>query len=102
MAENKETVEQKIAQWKKKWPKGVYKYESEDGKTAYLHAPDRAVIGAAIVESHGDPIRHNEFVLNNCWIEGDECLRTEDRYFLSLQGFLDSMVETVRGELKKL
>ena len=99
---DKEAMEVKIAQWKKRWPTGVYRYESEDGKAAYLHAPDRSVIGAAIIEAQGDPVRHNEFVLNNCWIEGDECLRKEDRYFLGLQSYLDSMVEMVRGSLKKL
>lgn len=38
----------------------------------------------------------------NCWIDGDEELRTDDKYFMGLSQKVSELVEIKVGELKKL
>jgi hypothetical protein len=95
-------LEQKIAGWKEKYPKGVFAYQTEDGKTCYLHTPERKALSAAAVVGKNDPLKYNEILLNNCWIEGDEVIKSEDKYFLGVSGKLNDLVEIAEGELKKL
>jgi len=99
---DKKDLEQKILGWKEKYPKGVFVYETEDGKTCYLHAPERKALSAAAVVGKNDPLKYNEILLNNCWLEGDEAIKKEDKYFLGISGKLAELVEIAEGELKKL
>lgn len=94
------TVEQKIERWKAQYGE-VYKYEV-DGKECYLHKPDRKTLGAASVIGNKDPMKYNEVMLNNCWIEGDEIIKTNDAYFMGVSQVLASLIEVKEGELKKL
>lgn len=94
------TIEQKVEEWKKKHV-DVYLYEV-DGKKCYLRKPDRKTLSAAAVIGKNDPLRYNEILLNNCWLDGDEEIKTEDKYFLGISGRLAELVEVSEGELKKL
>ena len=49
-----------------------------------------------------DPMRVNEVLATNCWLGGDEAIRTEDRYFLGLVDVLGGLIDKVAGELKKV
>lgn len=93
------TAEQ-IAAWKKKHGK-VYKVESE-GKVGYLRRPDRKIISAATVIGNGDNLKSKEVVIGNCWLGGDEELKTDDKYFLALAGLVDEMIEIAQMELKEV
>lgn len=90
----------KIAVWKKKFG-DIYVYEA-DGKKCYLHRPSRAVVSAASVIGKEDPFKFAEVVLENCWLDGDECLRTDDAYFMGLSQQISQLVEIKTGQLKKL
>ena len=79
----------------------IFLYEA-DGMTCILKRPNRTVISAASSVGTSDPLKFAEVILTNCWIEGDETLRTEDRYFLGLQQQINELVEIKVGKLKKL
>ncbi|WP_234169570.1 hypothetical protein [Bacteroides thetaiotaomicron] len=94
------TIEQKICEWKAKHG-DVFQVEV-DGRVAYLKRPDRKVLGAAAVTGKSDPMKYNEVILNNCWLEGDEEIRTNDAMFLGVSAQLAEIIEIKEATLKKL
>ena len=100
MEKNEKTIAQKIEEWKAKYGE-VFMYEV-DGKKCYLHKPSRSVLSAAASTSKGDNIRYNEFVLKNCWIDGDEEIRKDDGLFIGISQQLTELIGIKEGELKKL
>ena len=94
------TIEQKITEWKAKHG-DVFQVEV-DGRVAYLKRPDRKVLGAAAVTGKSDPMKYNEVILNNCWLEGDEEIRTNDPMFLGVSAQLAEIIEIKEATLKKL
>lgn len=94
------TIEQKISEWKAKHG-DVFQVEV-DARVAYLKRPDRKVLGAAAVTGKSDPMKYNEVILNNCWLEGDEEIRTNDAMFLGVSAQLAEIIEIKEATLKKL
>lgn len=94
------TLEKKIEQWKQKYG-DVYTI-TVAGKVAYLHRPDRRTLSAAAVVGQKDPIKYNEILLANCWIEGDMEIQTNDSLFFGVSAQLSELVQVEEAELKKL
>lgn len=94
------TIEQKIEEWKAKHG-DVYKVEV-DGREAYLKRPSRKALSAAAVVGKSDPMKYNEVLLANCWLEGDEEIKTNDSLFLGVSGQLAELIEIKEASLKKL
>jgi len=69
---------------------------------AYLKKPNRKALGAAAVVGKADPMKYNEILLNNCWIEGDEKIKTDDSLFLGVSAQLAELIEIKEASLKKL
>lgn len=108
------TLEKKIEQWKQKYGE-VYRIDvnakSEEEllpgeempiKTCFVKKPDRKTLSAASVVGQKDPMKYNEVMLKNCWIEGDEDIMTDDGLFLGACGQLSEIVQVREGQLKKL
>lgn len=105
IAENKEvegveTMQSKIDGWKKKYGR-VFRLDV-DGHTAYVRIPDRHVLSLAAIEGGKDPIRYNEVVLRNCWLDGDERIKTDDGLFLGASAKLQELIDVKEAELKEL
>lgn len=112
--ENKQkTIEQKIEEWKRKYGSvysvevkaaGVANPDSDEAgvKVCYLRKPDRKALSAASVVGAADPFKYNEILLSNCWIEGDEEIRTDDSYFLGVSAKLGELIEIKEASIKKL
>lgn len=100
MKQEEKTIETKIAEWKKKHG-DVFLYTA-DSKACYLKKPDRKTLSAAAAIGQNDPLKYNEILLNNCWLGGDEEIRTDDGLFLGISQKLAELVEVREGELKKL
>ncbi len=98
--QEEKTIEQKIQEWKEKYG-DVYRVDV-DGHTAYLKKPSRKALGAAAVIGKSDPMKYNEFLLNNCWLEGDEVIKTDDALFLGVSAQLAEIIEIKEATLKKL
>ena len=57
---------------------------------------------ASSMAGQNDPYKFAEVILVNCWLGGDEALRSEDKYFMGLSQKLNEIVEIRVGEIKKL
>lgn len=95
----KATKEQ-IATWKAKYGE-VFELSADD-KHCYLHSPSRKALGYASMAGKENPLKFNEVILNECWIEGDEELRTDDAYFLGMSEQLASLIQVKQVEMVKL
>lgn len=92
----------KIEGWKKQY-KGVTLITTPEGdKKAFLRAPDRKIV--SMVKSLGgtDEVAVCELILDACWLEGDEELRTDDTYFLAIMPQVNDLLELKEVTLKKL
>jgi hypothetical protein len=94
-----EITKTQIEQWKKQYG-GVYQYTSGELK-CFLKRPDRKIL-AFVRETNDTPMKFNEALINNCWLSGDEELRTDDKYFLGLSAKIDEIIEVETGEMLKL
>lgn len=93
-------TDKQIQEWKKKHGE-IFLVEVED-KKAYLKAPDRKTLSAASAIGAKDPIKFNETILKNCWIEGDKELLEDDKYFLAVGQQIDKLIEVKEASIKKL
>jgi hypothetical protein len=95
----KATKEQ-IAEWKAKHGK-VYCVKVDD-KACYLKKPGRKILGYATVAGKDNPMKFNEVLLNDCWLGGDEEIKTDDTLFLSVSPKLSELIVTKEAELEEL
>lgn len=95
----KATKEQ-IKNWKAKYG-DVFAIEI-DGKYAYFKPAIRKIVRFATSKGQTNPMAFAEAIIENCWIGGDEELKTNDSYFLSLMQKVDELVEIKEATLKKL
>lgn len=91
---------EQIDQWKKKY-ENVYRVEVGD-KACYLHSPDRKTMSYASSIGQKDPMKFNEIILNNCWLAGDEEIKTKDSYFMGVSAKLADIIEVAEAKLEKL
>ena len=91
---------EQIESWKKRHGE-VFAYEVDD-RIGYLRRPTRQVVSMASMAGQNDPYKFAEVILVNCWLGGDEALRSEDKYFMGLSQKLNEIVEIRVGEIKKL
>lgn len=98
-------TEAQIKAWKAKYGQIVkitLKDEANGDKTCYLHKPSRKALGFASMAAKENPLKFNEVILNECWIDGDEEIRTDDELFLSASSKVAEMIELKEAELEKL
>ena len=68
----------------------------------YLKKPSRKALGYASFASKNNPLNFNEVILNDCWLGGDESIRTDDSKFLGISGAIAQLIEVKEAEIKKL
>lgn len=73
-----------------------------DGKQAYLKKPDRKVLSYAMARAQISPLGFAEAILENCWLAGEEAIKTDDSLFLAVSSKLDELLQVKEAELKKL
>lgn len=94
-------TQEQIDAWKKKHGE-IFLISFEDGKAAYLKKPDRKVLSYAMTKMQTNPLAFAETILNQCFIGGDEEVKTDDNYFLGAASQLEGIMEVKTAELKKL
>jgi hypothetical protein len=67
---------------------------------AYLKKPSRKVISMATAVGGRDPIRFGELILENCWLGGDENIKTNDELFLAANSILGDLIKIRTATLK--
>jgi hypothetical protein len=95
----KATKEQ-LAEWKAKH--GDVFCIKVDEKVCYLKKPGRKALGYATVAGKENPMKFNETLLNECWLGGDEDIKTNDDLFLSISAILPEIITKKEAELVKL
>lgn len=91
---------EQIEAWKQKHG-DVYEL-SYEGVVGYIRKPDRKVMSMASTLGANDHIKYNEIILSNCWLGGDERLKTDDALFFGATKELAKLIEVKEVELKKL
>ena len=95
-----EATAEQIARWKEQHGK-VYKI-TVDGKVCYLKRPSRKVLSYATAAGKDDPLKFNEAVLRECWLGGDEVIKTDDALFMGVGARLADIIEIKQAELEEL
>jgi len=93
-------TKEQIAEWKAKHG-GIFRITVED-KACYLKKPSRKALGYASMAGKENPLKFNEVMLNDCWLAGDEEIKTDDSLFLSVSPKLSELIEVKTSELEKL
>ena len=95
-----DVTKEQIKQWKAKY-KEVFVLRVDD-TVAYLRTPDRATLSYASTLATKDPMKFNEAILTNCWLGGDEEIKTDDALFLSASSKLGELIQIKEATLEKL
>lgn len=95
-----DVTKEQIKQWKAKY-KEIFVLRVDD-KVAYLRTPDRATLSYASTLATKDPMKFNEAILTNCWLGGDEEIKTDDALFLSASSKLGELIQIKEATLEKL
>lgn len=91
---------EQIATWKKQHG-DIFKVTVE-GHECFLKRPDRKTLAYATRAGGQDPIKFNEIILNGCWLDGDETIKTDDTLFLGVSGKLAELIDVKEAEIVKL
>jgi hypothetical protein len=93
-------TKEQIKEWKTKFG-DVFKI-TVDGKVAYFRKPSRKTLGYAAVAGKENPLKFNEVIMRDCFLGGDEEIKTDDTLFLSASSKIGDIIETKEAELEKL
>lgn len=83
-----------------KAPNGVFCLRVEDAK-AWLKNIDRKLVSMVSMTAGHDPIEAAEVILENCWLEGDERIKTDDGYFFGAMTQLQALRAMKAAQIKK-
>ncbi len=103
MEEEKKSTfsEAQIQQYKKDHGR-IFRYRSDDGKEAILKSPSLQTIDACRAISNRSPLKFDQALAENCWVDGDKELLTVDKYRAGLYDWLASIIDKVSGQLEEL
>jgi hypothetical protein len=73
-----------------------------EDKACILKKPSRKVLSYATSVAAKDPMKFNEIMLNDCFVAGDEEIKTDDSYFLAAASKISDLIEVKESELVKL
>lgn len=73
-------------------------------KVAYLKKPTRQHLkfAQAALKKQNSELDFNETLLNNCWIDGDPEIKTDDAYILGAGAFIGNILDIADAELEEL
>lgn len=71
-------------------------------KVCYLKTPSRKALSFAAAAGQTDPLRYNEIILKDCWLDGDDEIMTNNGLFLSVSAKLPGLIDIKEAELVKL
>lgn len=97
---NPATPEQ-IAAWKESYG-NIYEVPTEDGRVIYLRKPSKDDLLYAASVGSSSNLAFNEAVAGNCIIGGDMELFDDPGAFVVICNLVDTLVEPVALQIKKL
>lgn len=95
-------TEEQIAKYKKAHGE-IFQFTSKEGEVScLLRKPTRKELSYASMAGQNDPIKFSELILSNCWLAGDEEIKTDDELFMGVSQLLGELVKVKSFELEKL
>ena len=91
---------QRIEELKAKYPGRDLFLITVGDKGCVLRSPGRQDLSYASVAT--DPIKVNEVLLKQLWVEGDEEVRTDDSLFMAVCSKMEQVLRVKEAEIKKL
>lgn len=101
LAQDSEALQNQINAWKAEHGE-IFYFKVGNDKECYLKKPSRQTMSYAAVAAQTDPLQYNEVILNECWLAGDEVIKTDTGLFLSISQYLPGLVQMVEVEMVKL
>jgi hypothetical protein len=95
-----EATPEQIEAWKKKHGK-VFQIKTGES-VGYIYKPGRREMSYAGQVGATNPLGFSEAILNNCWLGGDETIKTDDEKFLAVSSQLDKIIAIGEAEIKEL
>jgi hypothetical protein len=97
------TQEQKD-QWKKENGRVFVLEATAEGKTymAYIRRPKRNEYSYALARMQKDPMEYVGSIMRNCWLGGDEEMKTEPGLLVGIMPQLDEVVGAAEVSVKEL
>lgn len=96
-----QATEDQIAEWKKKHG-NIFRIAVEDQHSCYLCTPNRNQLSYAATAGKTDPLKFNETILRECWLGGDEEIKTDDSLFLAASSQLTEIIKVKKATVEKL
>ena len=97
----KEVTQGQINAWKKEYGE-IFRFNVGKDKVCFLKKPSRNALSYASMAAQTDPLKYNEYILEDCWLAGDEEIKTDNGLFLSIGQKLPLLIEMVEVEMVKL
>lgn len=101
LSQNPEALQNKINAWKAEYGE-IFYFKVGTDKECYLKKPSRQTLSYAAMAAQTDPLQYNEVILNECWLAGNEEIKTDTGLFLSISQHLPNLVQMVEVEMVKL
>ena len=103
---NDKRIEDEIIKVQKEHPQVSYRIEVE-GMVCYLRKIDRATLEQAMglmMKTRGNPeyIRAGEVILLNCWVTGDDIIKSDEQYLMAACMTAYELMEMKSATLKKI
>jgi hypothetical protein len=73
-----------------------------DGTTILLAKPSRKIVSLALAKGKTDALAMSEVLIQNCWLGGDESLKTDVGLAISLMPRVDEILGVKQLEIKNL
>lgn len=83
----------------KKDKQDVYRISANE-KIAYISQPSRKDVATMLMLD--DDVKKAEYLLDKCWLSGDECFKEEDEYFLPIHSSVEFVLGSKRAAVGKL
>lgn len=94
-------TKEQIAAYKAAHPEGLSLFEVEDGKSCILHEPSRQ--DYSYICACNDPVAANELIVNQLWVDGDEIIKTNFKYTVSVASqATDTILRKMEVKVKNL
>ena len=72
-----------------------------EGSVGYFKRADRQVMRMAMPFLNTDRIKYMEIIIENCWLAGDEKMKTDDDAFFALTDAVPDITAKKSAEIKK-
>lgn len=94
-----------LKQWKNRWGEVTQiSVKTDDGRTlyGYFKKPDLETIAASTRFIDTDPVKGGVIVMENCWLGGDEAIKTDDEAKFSVILRVNKLFKVLETEVKKM